>query len=86
MILSNVEIQKAINEGRLIITPEPQARDYDTTAVNLHLGASLAIPKGGSFNCDLTSRALLRFFLAIATMKTFRKQDNLWSRKTLFLE
>jgi dCTP deaminase len=54
MILSNVEIQKAIDEGRLIITPEPQARDYDTTAVNLHLGTGLAIPKEGSFNYDLT--------------------------------
>jgi len=54
MILSNVEIQRAIAEGRLIITPEPQARDYDTTAVNLHLGTGLAIPEGGSFNYDLT--------------------------------
>lgn len=54
MILSNTEIQKAINESRLIIAPEPQARDYDTTAVNLHLGAGLAIPKGGSFSYDLT--------------------------------
>lgn len=26
MILSNVEIHKAINEGRLIITPDPQPR------------------------------------------------------------
>ena len=54
MILSNVEIQKAINESRLIISPEPQPRDYDTTAVNLHLGTGLAIPKEGSFNYDLT--------------------------------
>jgi len=54
MILSNTEIQKAINEGRLIISPEPQARDYDTTAVNLHLGTGLALPKGGSFSYDLT--------------------------------
>jgi hypothetical protein len=34
MILSNIEIQKAISEGRLLINPEPQLRDYDTTAVN----------------------------------------------------
>ena len=54
MILSNTEIQKAIDEGRLIISPEPQPRDYDTTAVNLHLGTGLAIPKEGSFNYDLT--------------------------------
>jgi dCTP deaminase len=56
MILSNVEIQKAIDEGRLIITPEPQPRDYDTTAVNLHLAPALAIPKGGAFVYDLTKQ------------------------------
>jgi dCTP deaminase len=61
MILSNVEIQKAIDEDRLIISPKPQARDYDTTAVNLHLGASLAIPKGGSFNYDLTKPGFAPF-------------------------
>ena len=55
MILSNVEIKRAIDEGRLIITPEPQVRDYDTTAVNLHLGTGLAIPfEDASFNYDLT--------------------------------
>jgi dCTP deaminase len=54
MILSNVEIKKAIDEGRLIISPEPQARDYDTTAVNLHLAAGMSIPRGGSFVYDLT--------------------------------
>lgn len=61
MILSNVEIQKAIDEGRLIISPEPQPRDYDTTAVNLHLAAALAIPKGGSFNYDLTKPGFAPF-------------------------
>jgi dCTP deaminase len=54
MILSNVEIIKAIDDGRLIIDPKPQDRDYDTTAVNLHLASGLAIPRGGSFNYDLT--------------------------------
>ena len=61
MILSNIEIQKAIDEGRLIITPKPQVGDYDTTAVNLHLGAGLAIPKGGSFNYDLTKAGFATF-------------------------
>lgn len=61
MILSNIEIQKAIDEGRLIIIPEPHARDYDTTAVNLHLGAGLAIPKDGSFNYDLTKPGFAAF-------------------------
>jgi dCTP deaminase len=55
MILSNVEIKRAIDEGRLLITPEPQASDYDTTALNLHLGDGLAVPyTDASFNYDLT--------------------------------
>jgi deoxycytidine triphosphate deaminase len=53
MILSNVEIRKALNEGRLLINPNPQPSDYDTTAVNLHLGSALSIPQPGAFNYDL---------------------------------
>ena len=68
MILSNLEIQKAIDEGRLIITPDPQPRSpeypdcpYDTTAVDLHLGAALAIPKEGPFNYDLRKSGFATF-------------------------
>ena len=64
MILSNIEIQKAIKEGRLIISPEPQDADYDTTAVNLHLGAGLAVPRPGSFNYDLKRSEGFAQFLA----------------------
>lgn len=64
MILSNVEIQKAIREGRLKISPEPQTADYDTTAVNLHLAAGLALPLSGTFNYDLRSREGFAQFLA----------------------
>lgn len=70
MILSNLEIHKAIDEGRLIITPDPQPRNceetgcpYDTTAVDLHLGSSLSVPKSGAFNYDL-SRGGIATFLA----------------------
>jgi deoxycytidine triphosphate deaminase len=48
MILSNVEIQRALDEGRLIIRPEPSPRQppangvgecpYNTTSVDLRLG------------------------------------------------
>ena len=61
MILSNVEIQKAIDEDRLIITPRPQSAAYDTTAVNLRLGTGLAIPRDGSFNYDLTKPGFATF-------------------------
>jgi dCTP deaminase len=52
MILSNVEIQKAIDNGDVVIRPEPTPRrvmvdgescPYATTAVNLRLGERLAI-------------------------------------------
>lgn len=53
MILSNVEIQKALDDGRLIIDPRPQPKSYDTTAIDLHLSSSLSIPREGAFNYDL---------------------------------
>lgn len=72
MILSNIEIHKAIDEGRLIITPDPQPRNceeadcpYDTTAVDLHLSKSLSIPKGGPYVFDLRKgRGKIATFLA----------------------
>jgi dCTP deaminase len=54
MILSNVEIQRAIDEKRLIIDPEPQPRKpgapgtdcpYQTSAVDLRLGNEIAYLK-----------------------------------------
>ena len=63
MILSNVEIQKALDERRLVIDPEPSPRElkpgikycpYDTTAVDLKLHNEISVPKGGTFAYDLT--------------------------------
>ena len=71
MILSNIEIQKAIDQGRLIITPDPQPRDpgesncpYDTTAVDVHLGVDLSIPQKGAFSFDLRDKGTFAKFLA----------------------
>ena len=68
MILSNIEIQKAIDEGRLIITPDPQPRSpdlrgcpYDTTAVDLHLGPDLSIPRPGPYTYDLRQGGFATF-------------------------
>jgi dCTP deaminase len=55
MILSNVEIQRALDEGRLVIDPEPLPRKpggqgidcpYQTSAVDLRLGNEIAYLKG----------------------------------------
>jgi dCTP deaminase len=68
MILSNVEIQRAIDEGRLIIDPDPQPRScqqpncpYGTTAVDLHLGNVLSIPRTGPYNFDLRQGGIAPF-------------------------
>ena len=55
MILSNVEIQTALDDGRLIIDPEPSPRSeasdpsecpYQASAVDLTLGSIISIYKG----------------------------------------
>lgn len=68
MILSNIEIQKAIEEGRLIITPDPQPRSpeysncpYNTTAVDLRLSPALSIPRPGPYTYDLRQPGFAKF-------------------------
>ena len=63
MILSNVEIFRAIDEGRLVIRPEPSPRlptvgqshsPYDTHSVDLRLASEISLPKEGQLTYDLT--------------------------------
>ena len=68
MILSNLEIQKAIDNGRVIITPDPQPRSpkysncpYNTTTVDLHLAGTLSAPISGAFNYDLSQGRIATF-------------------------
>jgi dCTP deaminase len=64
VILSNIKLQEALNQGRLIITPEPRPREqdpddpdqycpYDTHAVDLSLGPEIVIPIAGTYAYDL---------------------------------
>lgn len=61
MILSNLEIQKALDKGRLVIEPQPLPRTpehgkycpYNTTAVDLRLHIEISVPEGGTFAYDL---------------------------------
>lgn len=64
MILSNLEIQKAIDDGRIIIKPEPLPRKltpelpdtscpYNTTSVDLKLHSEIAVPKAGKYAIDM---------------------------------
>ena len=71
MILCNTEIQKAIDDRRLIIRPEPLPRrptegqecPYGTHAVDLTLADEISIPKPGTFVIDLTRGGSLAEFL-----------------------
>lgn len=72
MILSNVEMQRAMDEGRLIITPKPEPLrpvegrkcPYDTHSVNLKLGHELSVPMSGPFTFDLAKGGDLSEFLS----------------------
>ncbi len=64
MLLSNLEIHKALDEGRLVIDPEPQPRfreigvkycPYDSHTVDLKLGNEIKIPELESATIDFTA-------------------------------
>ncbi len=61
MLLSNLEIHKALDEGRLVIDPEPLPRikglrdkycPYDSHTVDLKLGSEITVPKPSTFAYD----------------------------------
>ena len=67
MILSNLEIQKALDDRRLIIEPQPQPKrpeigkycPYDTHSVDLRLHSEITVPQSGTFVYDLTQSGSL---------------------------
>lgn len=70
MILSNGAIFAAMDEGRLVLRPEPKPRTpqhdstspcpYDTNAVDLRLGDTIRVPTGGPFTIDLMQEGSLK--------------------------
>jgi len=73
VILSNVEIHRALDDGRLRITPEPTPRrpsiqhpdcPYNTSAVDLRLGRRLSIPTPGAYAYDLRRGGIAPFLAA----------------------
>jgi len=65
VILSDLEIHKAIDDRRLIIQPEPLPRKitpdkpstscpYNTTSVDLRLHSEIAVPQPGKYVNDMT--------------------------------
>lgn len=72
MILSNVEIQAALDSGRLVIAPEPNPRrpaegqesPYGTHSVDLTLAPEIVIPQPGPYSYDLMQPGNLADFIA----------------------
>ncbi|MEN6575666.1 MAG: dCTP deaminase [Phycisphaerales bacterium] len=72
VILSNIEIQRALDEGRLVIDPEPLPRrpqageycPYDTHAVDLRLFQEISVPQPGPEHFDVTERGVLSEVIA----------------------
>jgi dCTP deaminase len=77
MILSNIEIQKAMEQGRLVIAPEPVPRrpkageycPYDTHAVDLRLYAEITVPQAGPYHYDVAERGTLSEVIAKHSQK-----------------
>lgn len=69
MILSNVEILKALKKGHIVITPSPEISSIDkpgsplnTTALDLRLSGTISIPKEGQpFAFDLSKGGIAPF-------------------------
>jgi dCTP deaminase len=84
MILSNIEIQKAMEQGRLVIEPEPLPRrpekgeycPYDTHAVDLRLYPEITVPQPGPCHYDVTERGTLSEVIAKQSQKVTLAEDG----------
>jgi dCTP deaminase len=88
MILSNLEIQRAIDEGRLVIEPEPLPRrpaegaycPYDTHAVDLRLSPEITVPQPGPYHYDVTERGTLSEVIASHSHRYTLTNENPFPR------
>ncbi len=85
MLLSNLEIHKALDTGRLVIEPEPLPRTkeigvkycpYDTHTVDLRLGNELTIPKPGAFAYDFLAQGNIAELIAQSSKKHTLTEDR----------
>jgi dCTP deaminase len=73
VILSNVDIHKALDDGRFRITPAPASRDpanaecpFNTSSVDLRLGPILSIPKASPLAFDLRKGGIAQLLTDIS--------------------
>lgn len=84
VILSNIEIQRALDEGRLVIEPEPMPRrpaageycPYDTHAVDLRLYHEIAVPQAGPRHFDVTQRGAISEAIAGHSRRHYLTDDK----------
>ena len=85
MLLSNLEIHKALDTGRLVIKPEPLPRTkekgvkncpYDTHTVDLRLGNELTIPKPGAYSYDFLAQGNIAELIAQSSKKHTLTEDR----------
>ena len=90
MILSNQELFKALDDGRLVILPEPSPRlptiarphtPFDTHSVDLRLGDAVSVPEGGQFTYDVTQPGSIA-----GTITKNSKEFNLTKEQPFHLE
>lgn len=91
MILSNLEIHKALDEGRLVIKPEPLPRKktigvkycpYDTHSVDLRLGSEITIPKSSTYAYDFLSPGNIAELIAKNSKKQTLEENRPYHLKT----
>jgi dCTP deaminase len=85
MILSNVRIQQALDDGDIVLSPEPRrkpTRDdpscaYDPSSVNLRLSENISIPQEGKpFTFDLRRGGLAPFLAEICEHKKIDREGG----------
>jgi dCTP deaminase len=84
MILSNVNLQEALDNGRLLIEPEPLPRrrspgqtcPYGTHSVDLTLGQRISIPQSGKYAFDPTRQEDLADFISKISNKVTLTPDS----------
>jgi dCTP deaminase len=92
MILSNVELHRALDCGRLVIRPEPRPRapdradprqycPYDTHSVDLSLGDEIVIPEPGTYSFDLSQGEPLGPFLARNSRRVLIQAETVFPLK-----
>jgi len=86
MILCNLEIHRALNDGRLVIDPEPAPRlpevagghcPYDTHSVDLRLAPEIAVPiDEGVASIDLARPGKVASFIQRNSTKYLASKDQ----------